>query len=151
MQQIKSILIGWIGTSRLCLSFNKVSWTKPGPCCSLWFYDFSLFRACSSIDVQRCSSKPQQMCAPVNEVKCSDVPEDVCETQIQVTANSSNFLYYLLDKTLLCSIIPIPAYPGGAQPVLFRRTTNLYTYKMKSKNQSKLIIVSKCMKTVCLT
>ena len=26
MQQIKSILIGWIESSRLCLSFNKVSW-----------------------------------------------------------------------------------------------------------------------------
>ena len=26
MQQIKSILIGWVETSRLCLSFNKVSW-----------------------------------------------------------------------------------------------------------------------------
>ena len=26
MQQIKSNLIGWIETSRLCLSFNKVSW-----------------------------------------------------------------------------------------------------------------------------
>ena len=26
MQQIKSILIGWIETSRLCLSFDKVSW-----------------------------------------------------------------------------------------------------------------------------
>ena len=26
MQQIKSILIGWIETSRLCISFNKVSW-----------------------------------------------------------------------------------------------------------------------------
>ena len=25
MQQIKSILIGWIETSRLCLSFKKVS------------------------------------------------------------------------------------------------------------------------------
>ena len=26
MQQIKSNLIGWIETSRLCLSYNKVSW-----------------------------------------------------------------------------------------------------------------------------
>ena len=26
MQQIKSILIGWIETSRFCLSFNKISW-----------------------------------------------------------------------------------------------------------------------------
>ena len=26
MQQIKSIQIGWEETSRLCLSFNKVSW-----------------------------------------------------------------------------------------------------------------------------
>ena len=28
MQQIKSILIGWIETSRLCLSLNKVSWVN---------------------------------------------------------------------------------------------------------------------------
>ena len=34
MQQIKSILFGWIETSRLCLSFNKVSWVS------------SLMRAC---------------------------------------------------------------------------------------------------------
>ena len=28
MQKIKSNLIGWIETSHLCLSFNKVSWGK---------------------------------------------------------------------------------------------------------------------------
>ena len=36
MQQIKSILIGWIETSRVCLSFNKISWG--------YIYEHGLFK-----------------------------------------------------------------------------------------------------------
>ena len=48
MQQIKSILIGWEETSRLCLSFNKVSWGSICKSCfHLWMRVDHEARSCS--------------------------------------------------------------------------------------------------------